>query len=889
MLTTIPQTFGDWLRQQRERQDLTQWVLADRADCSFSTICKLETGGRRPSRQMAICLMNVLKVPDEDRPAILEVARSRPDINEAGALSRSSASYKAKRASQARNRGESRPDAGSNLPNPRTTFIGRDDEVAALQTLLGKDSVRLVTLLGPPGIGKTRLSLQLARSVGMGSAYEVAFVFLSPITDPRAVMPEVATALGINQSPGSSVLDSLKAYLSDKHLLLVLDNFEHVIAARNDLGALLDACRHLKIMVTSRIALDLYGEHLFCVSGLSVPALEDEVTLEQASGYTAIALFEQRACAADAGFRLDEENVPLVAEICRKLDGLPLAIELAAARSKILTPKEILSRLAHRFELLASGPSDLPSRQRSLRGAIDWSYDLLDENERRLFQWMSVFVGAATLDAIESICDWAANECREPRPVLEMVSSLLNKSLIHKLENDFGEARYYLLWTIREYAQERLTESGEEYPAKEKRAFYYANLVDRSEPHLLSGGRDPWLRRLDAEHAHILETLTWCREHPEHIETGLRMAGVLAWYWGHRGHFNEAVSRLTNLLAAADEVGMKRENYYRVKALSALGKYSLILFDYDALQSQLSEAVELWRIIGDKERLAYAMADLGAGLGHEKLSAEGKLLVEEAVSIFEAEDDQCGLAYSLTWLADMHEIEHEWESAKKVYERALHINRELGDSWQSAHNLAALGYLALRDADYKAARAYYGEALAVYRSVNDRWHMAAAQRGMGDVELMEGRLNLAASFYEESLRLYRLHSDRLRTAIMLRCLGYVELQKGHYSTAATNFSESLDALHAIGHKPSVLICLAAFASLGVAQGHFVCAARLSALVEESREQLTAAMSAITLTFFDRDVAQARHEMGEDAFQTAYAEGRRMSIEQAIAHAKATCL
>jgi predicted ATPase/transcriptional regulator with XRE-family HTH domain len=888
MLARKPQSFGEWLRQRREQRDLTQSALAEQADCSFSTICKLETGGRRPSQTMAVSLMKVLNVPEDERPALMELARSRQGINNAGAQNERSASYASRRAALAKLGGEIGQDVGANLPAPRTTFIGREQEVLALRTILRKDGARLITLLGPPGIGKTRLSLQVAQSMSGHFPGGVVFAFLSPVTDYRMVMPEVAKALGLSWTPGLSALEILKASLGDKRMLLVLDNFEQVVQAGPEVGELLDACPGLKIMVASRTALEIYGENLFAVKALAMPSTGMEVTARQAPDYAAIALFEQRSRAANSSFRLNDENVSAVAEICRRLDGLPLAIELAAARTENLAPSEILSRLGHGSDLLDSGPSDLPARQRSLAGAIDWSYDLLDEDEARLFRWMSVFVAAPALEAIEFVCGGSAGECGDRRPVFELVSSLVGKSLVYRLESCDDEARYYLLQTIREYALERLAESEEEDRAKERHALYYASLLSEVEPHLHGGERDAWAAGVDSDYPHILEALAWCKAHPEHIETGLQTAWALKWYWGYRNYFSEGRGWLADLIAVADEAGIPRESYHRAKALSALGEFSLLFFDYDALTSQLGEAVELWRALGNNVELAHAMACLGAGLAHENLAPEGKALVEEAVGILREANDPTELAYALTWLADMHKLAQQWDQARTAYNQALDLYRGMGDTWRGAANLSALGYLALRAGDYTEARRCYSEALAAYKSANNRWNMAAAYRGLGDVELSEDRLQFAGSCYEESLRLYKLHNDRLRAAMLYRNLGYVELQKGHYSGAFSYFAGSVDGLQAIGHRPSVVLCIAAFTSLAVAQGRITCAARLSSQVDDSREQLVTAMSAIDLAIYDRSLARARKELGEAAFQAACAEGRRMSLDKAVEYAKANC-
>jgi predicted ATPase len=837
---------------------------------------------------MVISLMKVFKVPDEELPGLLELARSRLDLNRAGTRPTRSPSYAARRAALARRGGEGGQEAGVSLQAPRTPLVGREEEVLTLRSLLRKADVRLVTLLGPPGIGKTRIGLQVAQSTSGHFPDGVAFVFLSSVTDHETVMSEVVKALGLSRTPGLSSLEILKAGLSRKQMLLVLDNFEQVIEAAPDVEELMVACPGLKLVVTSRTALDIRGERLFAVPALAMPAAGAELTPTAASEYAAIALFVERARAANSRFRLTEENVSGVIEICRRLDGLPLAIELAAARTRALTPREILSRLGRGSKVLAGGAADLPSRQRSLAGAIDWSYKLLDDDEARLFRLMSVFTASPTLAAIESVCLREADEDGEPRGALELTGSLVSKSLVHKLESGDGGARYCMLQTIREYASERLAKSGEEYRAREKQALYYAGLVDSAEPYLKVGKREAWIARLDADYSDILEALAWCKAHPEQIETGLHIAWALKWYWRYRGYFSEGRGLLDDLLAVAEQAGIPRESYHRVKALSALGEFSLLYFDYEAMSSQLSEAVELWRALDDSVELAHAMTCLGAGLAHGNSASKGRALVEEAVGLLREANDPMELAYSLSRLASVQELAHEWDEARKDYEEALDIYRELGDNWRGASNLSALGYLALREGDYDRARRHHEEALDVYRAANDRWQMASAYRGLGDVELSAGRWHPAGSLYEESVRLYTVQDDRVRAAILYRRLGYVELQKGRHAAACAYFTRSVDGLRATSHRLSNILCLAAFAALAVAQGHLACAALLSPLVEDSRHELATAMSAVDLAIYDGKLANARQEMGEPAFEAARVEGRRMSFDEAVEYAKTVC-
>ncbi|MFL5731591.1 MAG: helix-turn-helix domain-containing protein, partial [Chloroflexia bacterium] len=499
-----PETFGQWLRKRRKLSlDLTQEELADRIGCSPETIRKYESGERRPSKHTAEVIGQGLGVPQEEWADLVRFARQAPHDEEPDLPDFVRIEGLGAPAAAARER--------TNLLDWPTNFIGRDKEQARLAEMLMNEEVRLLTLTGPPGIGKTRLSFKVGHNLLDRFRDGVFWVGLSPITDAALVLPAITQALKVKEAPNQERLELLKNYLRDKEMLLVLDNFEQVVEAGEFVAALAEHCPELKVMVSSRSPLNLYGEHEFEVPPLDIPDPEDPEDLETIAQCAAVELFVQRSQAVNPNFKLTEGNVLVVSEICRQLDGLPLAIELAAARIKLLTPQAILARLSNRLKLLTAGAQNLPPRQQTLRGAIDWSYDLMGIDDQLLFRRMGAFVGSTTLDSVEGVCR-LPGEPTGKLDALDGVSSLLGKSLLKRIDDAKGEdePRFMMLWTIREYASERLAESGEEQAVRRQHAAYYLRLAEAAEPHLTSGGRQPWMERLDSEWSNIRAALEWC-------------------------------------------------------------------------------------------------------------------------------------------------------------------------------------------------------------------------------------------------------------------------------------------------------------------------------------------------------------------------------------------
>jgi predicted ATPase len=500
---------------------------------------------------------------------------------------------------------ESRP---NNLPMQPTLLVGREREVEDVRGRLLAPEVRLLTLTGPGGTGKSRLALQAAADLFEEFEDGVFFVALATLTDPALVASSVAQVLGVRESADQPLLEGIKDYLQDKRLLLVLDNFEQVLEAAPLAGEILSAAPRLKVLATSRIPLGIYGEREYAVPPLAIPDPKRLPTLEILSHYEAVRLFVERAEATKAGFEITSENAPAVAEICARLDGLPLAIELAAARIKLLPPSAILARLSNRLKLLTGGARDLPERQRTLRGTIEWSHTLLEEGEKTLFARMAVFLGGRTLEAVEAVCGAVGDL---PMDAFDGVSSLVDKSLLRQEEGPEGEPRFVMLETIHEYAREKLRESGEAEELGRAHARHFLDLAEEAE--LTGPEQAGWLELLEAEHDNLRAVLSRSLE-GEDPELGLRLASALRYFWFLRGHWSEGRGWLEEVLAA----NAGAEASVRAKALGGLAKRAVEQGDHERAKTLLGEALVLSRKLGSMVNFAEGLetlAEMAAALG----------------------------------------------------------------------------------------------------------------------------------------------------------------------------------------------------------------------------------------------------------------------------------
>ena len=590
-----------------------------------------------------------------------------------------------------------------NLPAPLTSFVGRQRELDEVASLLNES--RLLTLTGPAGTGKTRLALQVAAQVAEDFADGVTLVELAPLKDPALAADTVGRSLGLTNTTEQTIGDALANYLENKELLLVLDNFEHLLEAAPLASDLLSAASNLRILTTSREALGLYGEQEYPVPPLGLPDLGDPVLPSALKDHEAIALFMQSAQAVVPGFALTDEDALGVAEICVRLDGLPLAIELAAARVKLFGPQALLSQIESRFTTLGDGPRGLPERQRTLRGAIDWSYELLEDAEKTLFARLSVFQGGRTIEAMEVVC---AHDLQID--VLDGLASLLNKNLVRQEQGPEGEPRFTMLETIHEYARERLQDSGEAEDILRRHAEYFTALAERAEP-FMRGGREQmrWLRRLDADHDNLRAMYRWSMDGGE-VELGLRLVGALGYFWWRQGHYSEGQRWSSDALELIEGASLA----VRASVYSTAGRVFFYLDDSVAGKRVLTEALALYEELGSRREIGWAHIHLMMPLAGEPNEFEQAMAhFEEGLPLLREVDDQAGIAQAFTNLGEQTRLQGDLPRAKEAYKESLSVAREIGDGLRESLLLINLGFIALHENDAEGAQTMLKESLSL--------------------------------------------------------------------------------------------------------------------------------------------------------------------------------
>jgi predicted ATPase len=601
---------------------------------------------------------------------------------------------------------------------------------------LTNPDIRLVTLIGAPGIGKTRLSIASASKSLADFPDGVFFVALAPLDQPSLIPSAIAQALGYVEKSDLPDEKRLMEGIGNKRMLFVLDNCEHLIEDVAPLAAsLLSSCSRLKILTTSREALRIPGEWLYSVPALDMPKEDFIIHVETISEFPALVLFAERARAARSDFALNAENIRPVASICSQLDGLPLAIELIAARVKTLSIEQIAARLDDRFALLTSGSRIAPSRQQTLRATLDWSYELLTETERELFRQLSVFVGGFTLDALESVALLDSNQS-----ILDALSRLVDKSLLLVEQQD--QPRYRFLEPIRQYARDKLNETRESNLIQDRHLHYYLRVAEETEPYLFGAGQQDWKNRLELDHDNLRVALAWSLESNQ-FEAGLKMAGALAWFWHGKGHLSEGNLWLEKILAS----GIGNQGKERAKALRASSILSTGTGDYIRARAFAESSIKLYREIGDNRSAGLVLADLGASLHWDGKEEEAIESLEESLRLLRATGERWGIAYALLWLGDTWFRMGDIERAATSWEESLRLTEELGDDYLMGWSLGGLADVARLRADYKRATGMFKESLSLYQSSGNKFGPPFSMEALALVAVALGNAKRAARLW----------------------------------------------------------------------------------------------------------------------------------------------